>query len=314
MNFSSLTQNRMIQDARRAKRLTNWLATILLSVAFLFGALLIALVPSILLFIITGSTSAPADPIGAAIFTSATNIFSFAPIFLMIWIWVRLYEKRPFSTLGFHADRAFSRYARGFLVGALMFALALAFLYLFGALQPAPALKAASGLTAVPAVLIFLLGWLVQGAGEEILCRGWMMPVIGARYTPLTGILVSSAVFAAYHSANPSFSVLAVVNIFLVGIFLSLFCLGDEAIWGVFGWHSAWNWVQGNFFGLNVSGLNDSGASLFRFQIHGPDLVTGGGFGPEGGLAVTAVTVIGIVACGWWLSQRSSRKSADIPV
>jgi uncharacterized protein len=311
----TLSENRLLQDARQAKRLPNWIATILLGVVFLIGAGLLGTAPIIALFLINGSTQSPTDPIGSAIYTSTLNVFSFGPIFLLIWLWVRLYEKRPFKTTGLRLDRAPMRYLRGFLLGILMFALSMAVLGLFGALRPSASTGANPGLViTLPAILLFLVGWLVQGPGEEILCRGWMMPVLGARYTPLAGILISSAIFAAYHSLNPSFSLLAVLNIFLVGIFLCLFCLADDALWGVFGWHTAWNWVQGNVFGLAVSGLNVSSASLFHYGTRGPDFLTGGGFGPEGGLAVTLVLVIGILGALAWHRQRSSGKGAENPV
>jgi hypothetical protein len=57
--------------------------------------------------------------------------------------------------------------------------------------------------------------------------------------------------------------------------------------------HVAWNWVQGCLFGLVVSGQR-SVPTLINLQTTGPDVVTGGAFGPEGGLAVTAVFLVGI--------------------
>jgi uncharacterized protein len=304
----------MLLDARKAVRLSNWLGTGLLSLVFLIGAGLVGIIPAGITFILTGSPLAPSSPIGSAIYQAALNIFSFSPIFLLIWIWVRLYEKRPFSLLGLHPMEAGKKYLRGFLFGMLMFSISVVILWVVGSLHPGPALPASTGLAAIPAVVIMLVGWLVQGPGEEILCRGWMMPVLGACYNVTVGVLVSSAIFGLYHTLNPSFSVIALLNIFLVGIFLCLFTLGDAAVWGVFGWHSAWNWAQGNLFGLSVSGLDVSGGSLLRFQLQGPTFLTGGGFGPEGGLAVTAVLVLGVCAAWIWLRRRSTQKPPNIPV
>ncbi len=140
------------------------------------------------------------------------------------------------------------------------------------------------------------------------------MPVLGARYSLAAGILISSAVFSLYHSLNPSLNPLAILNIFLVGIFLCLLALRDGAVWGVFGWHSAWNWAQGNLFGMPVSGTFAGSASFLHFQPLGASLFTGGGFGPEGGLGVTAVLLFAIFAAALVLRKRSSRSASQNPV
>jgi membrane protease YdiL (CAAX protease family) len=103
-------------------------------------------------------------------------------------------------------------------------------------------------------IIVLLFGFVVQGATEEILCRGWLMPILSARYNLWVGILVSSSLFGLLHAVNPGVTVFAVVNIVLVGIFFSLFALRQGSLWGVCALHSIWNWLQGNFFGFEVSG------------------------------------------------------------
>ena len=77
----------------------------------------------------------------------------------------------------------------------------------------------------------------------------------------------------------------------------------------LFGIHAAWNWAQANLFGFEVSGLPPAGGMLFDLMEVGPDVVTGGPFGPEGGLAVTIVL---IVSCGfvWLASKRQAREDS----
>jgi membrane protease YdiL (CAAX protease family) len=157
--------------------------------------------------------------------------------------------------------------------------------------------------------LIFL-GWTVQGPAEEILSRGWLLPVIGARHKPLAGILISSAVFAIYHSLNPNIDPVAFLNLFLFGLFTAFYVLYEGSLWGVFGLHAAWNWAQGNLFGLEVSGMPAAGGTLFNLMEVGPDLITGGPFGPEGGLAVTLVLIVSSSII-WLLSERQGLKIMD---
>lgn len=290
-------------------RLPNLLATCLLSLAFLFGAAIIGAVPQLAIYWITG-TLEPDSPVLQALIL----ILSFAPIFLLIWVWVRLFEKRGFSSLGMHAKGAWFKYLRGFALGVGMFSGAVIALSAFGFLSLAPAANGTAAISALPGVMVMLLGWLVQGPGEEILYRGWMMPVIAARSKLILAILISSAIFGFSHALNPSFSILALINIFLVGIFLCLFALRDEAVWGVFGWHTAWNWAQGNIFGLSVSGNALSSVTLFHFHLAGAPLLTGGGFGPEGGLSVTLVILLGMVGVWIWGRQRSPEIPNQNPV
>jgi hypothetical protein len=72
----------------------------------------------------------------------------------------------------------------------------------------------------------------------------------------------------------------------------------------VFGAHTAWNWLMGYFFGLPVSGMGTEG-SVLRLADAGPDLLTGGAWGPEASLVLTAVFA---VVCGW-MAWRLWRRS-----
>ena len=135
---------------------------------------------------------------------------------------------------------------------------------------------------------------------KKTLIRGWVLPVIGARYKPWIGLLVSSLIFALLHGLNPGLSVVALVNLALFGAFAGLYAMREGSIWGISALHSVWNWVQGNFFGFEVSGTNASGGALLNLMETGEDWLTGGTFGPEGGLAVTIVLLVAITVILFW--------------
>jgi hypothetical protein len=241
-------------------------------------------------------------------------ILGFGPIFLLLWAWLALVEKRPFWTIGLEKAGALSRYLRGFLVGLLMFAAAVGLSAAFGFIAVEEGSTQITGFAALAGVLLVLLGWVVQGAAEEAITRGWLLPVLGARYRPLWGILISSLIFMIFHGLNPNLSVIALFNLFLFAVFAALYALYEGGLWGVFSIHTAWNWAQGNVFGFEVSGGGVPGGTLFDLMETGPDTITGGPFGPEGGLSVTVVLVAGCVIV-WLLSKRRPvpASPAEIP-
>jgi membrane protease YdiL (CAAX protease family) len=138
-----------------------------------------------------------------------------------------------------------------------------------------------------------LLAYLVQGPAEEVLFRGWLLPVIGARYRPWIGVLVSSAVFSLAHATSSGITLLAFLNLLLFGIFAAVYALAEGGLWGICVWHAVWNWAQGDLLGFALDGTLHSGL-LTSIRATGLDLITGGAFGLEGGLAATAVLVIAI--------------------
>ena len=150
---------------------------------------------------------------------------------------------------------------------------------------------------------ILLLCWMIQGFSEEICFRGWLMTSLTKHHSPLYGVIVSALVFAAFHLGNDGISVLAFINLTLFGIFAAFYLLRTGSIWGPAAMHGVWNLVQGNFYGIKVSGM-ELGVTLFRFDsAEGHTLLNGGAFGMEGGLGVTAMMLLGI-ALLWFTAPR----------
>ncbi len=304
--------NRLFVLARMGRRLPHLVVAVILSFAFVLIAQFVGGIPALIINLALsagGELPATQDAEGitslllpdTALEQVIFLVLIFAPIFLLLWAWLAFYEKRPFWTLGLERAGAAWKYLRGLLVGLLMFAASIGILALFGfiAIEDNPQ----QGLAALGGVLFVFLGWTVQGPAEEAIARGWLMPVIGARYKPLWGVLISSVVFAIYHSLNPNLNLLAILNLFLFGFFTALYALYEGGLWGVFSIHAVWNWAQGNLFGLAVSGQEPVGGMLFDLMETGPDVLTGGGFGPEGGIAVTIVLLVSS-ALVWLVSRR----------
>ena len=144
-------------------------------------------------------------------------------------------------------------------------------------------------------IVLFFIGFLFQGAFEEILVRGYLMVNVGAKHKVITAIAVSSIAFAILHGINPGISILALINLVLISVFWGFYVICFNNLWGACAMHSIWNFVQGNFYGISVSGLNITDSVFVSTSVPGKELINGGAFGAEGGIATTIVITVAII-------------------
>jgi membrane protease YdiL (CAAX protease family) len=127
---------------------------------------------------------------------------------------------------------------------------------------------------------------------EEAFSRGWVLQVIERGYSTRVAVIVSAGLFALLHAFNPGFGITALIGLFLAGLLLAWAYLATRQLWLPLALHLSWNFSEGPLFGFPVSGLPAEG--LLTITPTGPDVVTGGSFGPEAGLVV--IVGIGLAA------------------
>ncbi len=201
-------------------------------------------------------------------------------------------ERRGLFTLGFTKKGAFSEYAVGLIIGGLMFGAVYAIMVLSGHAE----FKGVNPEMSIGIIALFFVGYLLQGMSEEVLMRGYYF--VSASYSShnvALAVFLSSLFFALLHVSNSGVSPLGILNIFLFGVFAALYFLRRGNIWGIAALHSIWNFAQGNIFGCSVSGNASGNSILLTSYSDKSALINGGAFGPEGGIAVSIVLLIGIV-------------------
>ena len=219
------------------------------------------------------------------------NLFATIAMTVLVMLFCKFLQKRKMSTLGFHKKGWVKEYLIGWGVGFVLFSSAVLLCVLTGSLT----LEGISPTFSIGTFLVFVVGFIIQGMSEEVLCRGYFLVSVGRRYSVLIAIIANSVFFAALHLTNRGISPLALVNLTLFGVFASVYFVKRNDIWGICAVHSVWNLVQGNVYNIRVSGMELS-CSLFSSEIiEGKELIHGGAFGLEGGLAVTFVLVVGTV-------------------
>lgn len=144
-------------------------------------------------------------------------------------------------------------------------------------------------------LFLFFIQMLCVGFYEELITRSYILTnfkegcTIGgtdSQKATIFAVLFSSFIFGMAHGFNPNLTGLALVNIIIAGIMLSVpYIITGRLAFSV-GIHFAWNFFQGGVFGFRVSGISIHG-SLIQIQQGGEPLWSGTSFGPEGGLIGT---------------------------
>jgi len=151
---------------------------------------------------------------------------------------------------------------------------------------------------------IIVIWTLVTGALAEELCfRGYPFQRLLEGLGPAGAILVSSVLFGGVHLGNPHVSLMGAINTIFIGVVLSFAYLRTRGLWLPWGIHFSWNATLGLVFGLPVSGLTDF-AVLGKGRVAGPNWLTGGSYGLEGGILATIAILISLLFVVYWIRQR----------
>jgi hypothetical protein len=246
-------------------------------------------------------------------------------VFVSVFIAGRLLDRRRFADFGLHFNR---RWWADFAFGAGLGAVLMLFIFL---IELALGWVTVSGTLVtrqpeasfLPALLIPLLTFLAVGIYEELFSRGYQLTNLaeGLSGTPLgkrgaiaAATVISSAVFGLLHATNPNATAFSTFNIAVAGIFLAAgFILTGELSMPI-GLHITWNFFQGNVFGFPVSGGNYRSATFIAVQQGGPDLWTGGAFGPEAGLLGLGAMLLGIVLTILWVKHSYGEVSLHLDI
>lgn len=319
-----LKKPKMVADAAAAQKGLHVVLEVLIFVAvFLVSSIaeLIVVTPIEVICLFTNQDYMNAVAAGdveagakAALALSQSNamliamLFSNIGIILVTLLFCKLIQKRKVTTVGFQKPGLWKEYLCGMGVGFVIFSVAVLICVVTGSLK----IQGLSATFSIGVFVMFLLGYMIQGMAEEVLCRGYFLVSVSRRYPLAVGIAANAVFFAALHLLNNGISVLAFINLVLFGVFASVYFVKRGNIWGVGALHSIWNLVQGNVYGIRVSGMQSNCTILSSEMVAGRELINGGDFGLEGGLAVTIVLVVGTLIMLATKQQRYVEETKEV--
>lgn len=267
---------------------------ILLFLTVLFGIGSIFVLPLQL----AGLSKSVADYVSPAVALVAILLASF--------VLVRYVNKKPFGAIGLWFNgRALREIGFGCLAGFLMMAGIFLTMYISGFTSTSftpvgvwDALSVVGG-----AIIFFALG----AAVEEALFRGYLFQTLVQGISFFPAVLLMAMLFAVAHLGNPNISVFGFINIALASIWLSIAYLKTRGLWLPFGIHFGWNFSQTTIFGFPTSGLEFAQYRFIETSVVGPEWMTGGVFGPEGGILAT----LALLACTWYILKSGSLSAEE---
>ena len=204
----------------------------------------------------------------------------------------RLLERRSLSSVGYALHRGWLRdFAFGSLIGAASLALAVGIEASAGAVSFNVQTRDGWFLMRAFALLFFF--FLIAGAIEELLFRGFAFQALVHNIGPFAAIAFTSILFGLAHIRNDNATAFSTINTMLAGVWLGVAYLTTRSLWLATGLHYSWNLVMVFVFGLPVSGIKlFSHLAWLNGQAGSMTWLSGGDYGPEGGTAVTIVLII----------------------
>ena len=256
---------------------------------FSFGKWCFLFIGGIILFLIAYSfASLPEYYIGINWFSGSLSLISGVLLLLMYRWLVGSYEDRNVEELS--TQKCLKHTGIGFLWGVLMMA-AIIGIFAISGWYKVVGCSFNAGI-----IYRYLMTYFVVAVGEEIVFRGIMFRLLDSQFNVWVALLISAVVFGIAHIINPNATVVSTVGISLAsGVLFGLLFKYYRTLWVPIGIHWSWNFVQGTVAGCPVSGGAPDYSILESFTS-GPELFTGGLFGPEASVITMA---IGFVMCVW---------------
>jgi membrane protease YdiL (CAAX protease family) len=202
----------------------------------------------------------------------------------------RLIERRIPTELA--ANRALPEAAAGLVLGFVLFAVVMAVLMAAGVYHPA-------GWGTTSGLVVGLFFAVLAGIMEEILFRGLLFRLSSKIVGTWGALIFTSALFGVAHMFNPGATIRSSMAIALeAGVLLGAAYAATQRLWLPIGLHAGWNFTEGSLFGMTLSG-NVMNMGVVRGSLTGPQILTGGAFGPEASIIAVIVCLMAALYFLW---------------
>jgi membrane protease YdiL (CAAX protease family) len=213
---------------------------------------------------------------------------SLASVVIATWVMLRRIDKLPWSEAGLHSAAASPpTLIKGAALGGLTIGAASLLLIATHMLRIDPTAPGNWwGQAGQSTVLLLPAAFF-----EELFIRGYVFAILRRAAGWKMALIVTSIVFGLLHLSNPGADSESILAVIVAGFFLGVVFLATRSLYAAGAAHFAWNWVMSGALHIAVSGIPSNDPD-YRVVDSGPDWLTGGPWGPEGGLAAVAAMFV----------------------
>lgn len=147
---------------------------------------------------------------------------------------------------------------------------------------------------------------LLAALAEELLFRGYPLRRLSVRFGKVPASVALAVLFASAHLLNPGATGLGMLNVALASLVLSAAFFTRGLLAAAWGLHFGWNAGLGLGVDAPVSGIRFELPGL-EFSPGEPAWLTGGSFGPEGGVVASVVMIAALA----FLTRNYTRLTED---
>lgn len=215
---------------------------------------------------------------------------------------IRYVDRLPLAALGLSLKNSVLNLLGGTVIGAILVLAGVGILAMFGMVEWGDGIGSVDNEFCWSCVALFF-----NVVNQEVMVHGYAQQIVRASFGSSAAVFVSSCLFVLMHWTLFNLeSVLLLTNLLVVGAMLGIAFLWSRSLWLPIGIHFGWNLIQGPLLGLPVTSVDIWTADVVR--LTGPDLITGGKLGVEGGI-VGSVLVLG--AAVWYFRKWRTVHSVD---
>ena len=214
--------------------------------------------------------------------------YGFLVFALVTIVYCRFVEKKNIKSIGFSGNPI------EYLGGAVVATILLFIILGVGCLCGSISFCGFNTNVNIKSILLWVMAFGIQGAAEEIMCRGFFLNSLKNKISVPLAILVSSTAFVFPHlsslmEADFVYAVVGIINLYLVSSIFSVFVLRRCNIWTACGLHSAWNFILYVIMGLSLSGSESVSKGVVLFSVKDASILNGAEYGIEASVITTAV-------------------------
>lgn len=309
--------------AERFPNLYLLLKIIVLLVVVLFALVamsLLLLIAVVVYIILTGGDASTAAETAlsalmenAIVSTSYMVVQNIALVLIAVFFMAVIDRRRPvLKALGMSRD---NQPLKGFVAGAtlnVLFLLAVLLIILVTGVSTfqGTGIEAYGPSEVVLSLIAMAIGTLFVGLGEEAVFRGYMQQILTDRYGIAAGLVVTSAVFALFHSLTPfaKLGPLYIVGVFSLSLLLGYLFVITKSLYASIGFHCFQDFLALQVF--SFTGERTLGAApVWMFSKPGEIYLSGIFLGSWDDL-ISIIMVAVIIAC-LYAYRRSKVKKRD---